>query len=114
MIRAEVRAEREEHKGEMLRQERITGVFQRAFTLPTEIDPNRVEARMDNGILVVSLPKAESTKPKRVDIQGKSQRAQGNGGNGGNGQGNGKASGSTQQKTEASSTQEKNAATGSR
>jgi HSP20 family protein len=114
MIRAEVRAEREEHKGEMLRQERITGVFQRAFTLPTEIDPNRVEARMDNGILVVTLPKAESTKPKRVDIQGKSQRAQGNGGNGGNGQGNGKASGSTQQKTEVSSTQEKSAATGSR
>src|SRR4030088_1088800 len=41
MIRAEVRADREEHQGEMLRQERITGIFQRAFTLPAEIDPNR-------------------------------------------------------------------------
>jgi HSP20 family protein len=93
MIRAEVRANREEHEGEMLRQERVTGIFQRAFTLPTEIDPSAVEARMDNGMLVIRLPKAEATKPKRVEVQG--QRAQGNGQP--TGQGNGKAAGSTQQ-----------------
>jgi HSP20 family protein len=85
MIRAEVRGDREEHQGEMLRQERITGIFQRAFTLPTEIDPNRVEARMENGVVIIKLPKAESNKPKRVEVQG--QKTQGNGR--GNGHGNG-------------------------
>ncbi|MEA2661870.1 MAG: hypothetical protein QOH08_1442 [Chloroflexota bacterium] len=95
MIRAEVRADREEHQGEMLRQERITGVFQRAFTLPTEIDPNGVDARMENGVLIIRLPKAESVKPKRIEVQ--RQAVQGNGGNGGNGSGNGngKAAAST-------------------
>jgi HSP20 family protein len=91
MIRAEVRGNREEHQGEMLRQERITGIFQRAFTLPTQIDPNGVEARMENGVLIVKLPKAESVKPKRVPVQRQSTQ--------GNGQGNGKATGSDRTRT---------------
>jgi HSP20 family protein len=89
MIRAEVRGQREEHEGEMLRQERVTGVFQRAFTLPTEIDPNKVEARMENGVLIVRLPKAESVKPKRVEVQGQRSRSNGHS------NGNGKTAGAT-------------------
>jgi HSP20 family protein len=79
MIRAEVRGDREEHQGEMLRQERITGVFQRAFTLPTEIDPNGVQARMENGLLIIRLPKAESVKPKRIEVRGQSGQGNRNG-----------------------------------
>jgi HSP20 family protein len=77
MIRAEVRGSREEHEGDMLRQERITGVFQRAFTLPTEIDPDGVEARMENGVVIVRLPKAESVKPKRVEVRGQDGQSNG-------------------------------------
>jgi HSP20 family protein len=101
MIRAEVRGDREEHEGEMLRQERITGVFQRAFTLPTQIDPNGVEARMENGVLIVKLPKAESVKPKRVQVQGQGSQ--------GNGHGNGKATGSDTTRTATAKTSSESA-----
>ena len=50
------------------RREREGGRFSRAFALPKEIDPNRIEARLSNGILTVRLPKAESAKPKRIAI----------------------------------------------
>lgn len=50
------------------RREREGGRFSRAFALPTEIDPDRIEARLSNGILTVRLPKAESAKPKRIAI----------------------------------------------
>jgi HSP20 family protein len=99
MIRAEVRGNREEHQGEMLRQERITGIFQRAFTLPTEIDPNGVEARMENGVLIVNLPKAESVKPKRVEVRGQAVQ--------GNGHGNGKAAASAERAGPDSGSQQK-------
>src|SRR5258708_13396120 len=70
MIRAEVKADREEHEGDMLRQERVTGIFQRAFTLPTEIDPNGAEPRIANATLVIRLPTAEAPNPKRLDVPG--------------------------------------------
>jgi len=51
-----------------LRQERRTGKFQRAFTLPVEIDPNKIEAKLTNGVLELVVPKAESTKPRTIKI----------------------------------------------
>jgi len=73
MIKAEVHDHRhdDEHEGQgrqPLRRERYTGVVQRAFTLPGEIDPNRVDASFEHGVLCVKLPKSEATKPKRVRI----------------------------------------------
>ena len=50
------------------RREREGGRFSRAFALPKEIDPDRIEARLSNGILTIRLPKAESAKPKRIAI----------------------------------------------
>ena len=52
------------------RRERETGRFSRAFSLPKEIDPQRVEARLAKGILTVRVPKAASEKPRRIEISG--------------------------------------------
>jgi HSP20 family protein len=51
-----------------LRQERRVGKFQRAFTLPIAIDPTKVEATFDNGVLQLVLPKAENVKPRMIKV----------------------------------------------
>ena len=50
------------------RREREGGRFSRAFSLPKDIDTERVEARLANGVLTLKLPKAESAKPKKISI----------------------------------------------
>jgi HSP20 family protein len=45
------------------------GRFQRTLRLPYEIDAQQVSARTDQGILTITLPRAESSKPKRIAIQ---------------------------------------------
>jgi HSP20 family protein len=50
------------------RREREGGRFSRALAMPKEIDADRVEARMQNGILTLKVPKAESVKPRRITI----------------------------------------------
>lgn len=54
-----------------LRQERRTGKFQRAFTLPVQIESNAVTAAFANGVLELELPKSEAVKPKTVKISAK-------------------------------------------
>lgn len=51
-----------------LRQERRYGKFARSFTLPMQIDPNKVEAKFLNGVLELALPKAENVKPRSIKI----------------------------------------------
>src|SRR5919204_6434567 len=46
-----------------IRNERRSGKFTRSFTLPVQIDPNKVEAKFANGVLELVVPKAENTKP---------------------------------------------------
>jgi HSP20 family protein len=50
------------------RQERGVGEFSRMLRLPVEIDANRVEASLTDGVLLVKLPKAESAKPKKIKV----------------------------------------------
>jgi HSP20 family protein len=50
--------------------------FQQAFTLPEEVDPNRVAANYQNGVLEVSIPKGEESKRTRIPInEGMAKRA---------------------------------------
>jgi len=51
------------------RKERITGNFIRAVALPVEVDSEKVQANYENGILSITLPKAEAAKPKRINVK---------------------------------------------
>lgn len=51
------------------RLERGTASFSRSFTLPVEVDANKVHAILKNGILALTLPKAEAAKPKQITIK---------------------------------------------
>ncbi len=50
------------------RREREAGKFSRIITMPTEIDPDRIEAKMQDGILTIRVPKAEAVKPRQITI----------------------------------------------
>ena len=50
------------------RRERTQGRFSRTVTLPWEIDADRVEATLRDGVLTVKLPKCESCKPRKVKV----------------------------------------------
>jgi HSP20 family protein len=50
------------------RVERAYGRFSRSFSLPRNVDANKVDASMKNGVLEVRLPKSESSKPKAINI----------------------------------------------
>jgi len=50
------------------RRERAAGRFSRMLTLPWEVDADKVEAKLHNGVLTVTLPKCESCKPKKVKV----------------------------------------------
>ena len=53
---------------EVHRQERYYGKFSRALTLPTAVAADKVKATYKDGILTVTLPKAEEAKPKQIDV----------------------------------------------
>jgi HSP20 family protein len=53
------------------RQERSYGTFDREVKLPFLIDSNKVDAMFQNGILSISLNRAEEDKPKKIEIQTK-------------------------------------------
>jgi HSP20 family protein len=50
------------------RSERYVGTFRRSITLPTRVDANKVSATYRDGILTVTLPKAEEAKPKQIQV----------------------------------------------
>ena len=50
------------------RNERGGSTFSRSFTLPADVDAERVEAKMKDGILYLTLPKSETAKPKQITI----------------------------------------------
>lgn len=52
-----------------LRRERRVGEFRRVVTLPEEIDGDKVKAVLQNGVLTVTLPKAEAAKARRIEIK---------------------------------------------
>jgi HSP20 family protein len=51
------------------RVERSYGAFERSFTLPTNVDPERINAAYRHGVLHLTLPKREEAKPKSINIK---------------------------------------------
>lgn len=68
-IRGEKKAESAVNEKNFHRTERSYGSFQRSFTLPTSVKNERIDAVYKDGILTVSLPKAEEAKPKQIEVK---------------------------------------------
>jgi HSP20 family protein len=51
------------------RQERGHGTFVRELTLPTLVDADKVEARYEQGVLRLTLPKADAAKPRKIAVR---------------------------------------------
>jgi HSP20 family protein len=68
-VRGEVFAPAAEEKTGWLLQERAYGKFSRSLTLPAELDSAKVDASLENGVLVLRLPKAEAARPKAIKIK---------------------------------------------
>jgi HSP20 family protein len=49
---------------------RQTGKFEIRVALPGDVDPQRVDASLDDGVLVVEIPKPERTKPRKIEVGG--------------------------------------------
>ena len=60
--------EKDEEATERYTSERPFGSFSRSFTLPFDIDPEKVSAKLDNGVLEIRLPKSEQAKPRQIDV----------------------------------------------
>ena len=53
---------------ELLYGEVLNSQYRRSFTLSRELDPGKIEARLANGVLRVSIPKAEEARPRRIEV----------------------------------------------
>jgi HSP20 family protein len=56
-------------KGVWHRQERAYGHFTRSLTLPFPVDADKVDARLENGVLLVRLAKHESARPRKIQVK---------------------------------------------
>ena len=76
-LRGERKSEVETEGRTYHRMERSYGQFVRSFTLPNNVDRDRIKANFANGLLQIELPKREEAKPRQIKISG------GNGGESG-------------------------------
>ncbi|MFO7785113.1 MAG: Hsp20/alpha crystallin family protein [Thermodesulfobacteriota bacterium] len=51
------------------RREREGGRFSRVVSLPDQVDPEKIDANCSNGVLTVTIPKAEKSKPRQISIK---------------------------------------------
>jgi HSP20 family protein len=63
-----IEGEYQTNEEEYLLNELPSGSFQRVLRMPAEIDADKVEAKISDGILTLRLPKAESARPKKIKI----------------------------------------------
>lgn len=69
VIKGEKKVEPDKKEEEFVKSERFYGAFNRALTLPAEVDSDRVKAVYKNGVLELTLPKKEEVKPKQIKVQ---------------------------------------------
>ena len=56
------------------RTERSFGAFERSFTLPTHVDADNVKANLQDGVLIITLPRREEAKAREITIEGGSKK----------------------------------------
>ncbi len=57
-----------QHEGEALMSELPAGAFRRSLRLPAALDAEKAEAKIENGVLTLRVPKAESARPKIIKV----------------------------------------------
>jgi HSP20 family protein len=68
-IAGETRSEtKEEKEGRVIRQERRFGRYVRSLHLNTQVDEKQIKASYKDGVLELTLPKAEAAKPKKITV----------------------------------------------
>jgi HSP20 family protein len=70
-IKGETKAEEKIEEENYICRERCYGAFSRSMTVPVPIVADEAEADFENGILTLTLPKAEEVKPKAIEIKAK-------------------------------------------
>jgi HSP20 family protein len=68
-IRGESKDEHVEENERFHLRERRFGQFMRTITLPLAVDADEIDAQHENGVLTLTLPKAEETKPRKISIR---------------------------------------------
>lgn len=67
-LTGERKFEKTEEQGQVLRSERRYGKFARVFTLPPNVNTEAIEARFENGVLEVIIPKEEKAQSRKIEI----------------------------------------------
>jgi HSP20 family protein len=70
-IKGETRAEEEVEQESYICRERRYGAFSRSLTVPAPVVAEEAEAEFENGVLTLTLPKAEEVKPKAIKVKAK-------------------------------------------
>lgn len=68
-IRGERKEEQRVERANYFYQERRFGTFSRTLTLPAPVQTDKADARFENGVLTLTLPKAEGAKAKKIEIK---------------------------------------------
>jgi HSP20 family protein len=58
----------EGEQGQYRRVERRYGKFTRSFSLPGQVDAQKVQGAFENGVLTVTVPKAEAARPRKIEL----------------------------------------------
>ena len=77
LITGQHQQEQERQQGRYLLAERWSGRFSRAIALPVAVDANACEARFEDGVLTLTLPKAEQARTKQIPIRTAQQQLSG-------------------------------------
>ncbi|MFO8101421.1 MAG: Hsp20/alpha crystallin family protein [Dehalococcoidia bacterium] len=70
-IKGESKVEEEKKEAEYFYRERRHGAFTRTVGLPSGLETDKAEATFEDGVLKLTIPKAEEVKPKKIDIKAK-------------------------------------------
>jgi len=73
-IKGESKAEQEVKREDYLYQERRYGAFSRSVLLPGGLKSDKAEATIEDGVLTLTIPKAEEVKPKAIKVKAKEKK----------------------------------------
>ena len=69
IIEAKVEEEKEEKEKNWIRRERYQGSYHRSFILDDACDRENIKAKMDNGVLTISIPKAAPVAARKIEVK---------------------------------------------